>query len=148
GLDTRGRAGVARRGNGPLPVAAARLRPPCRLSKRRNLLPARPTRRLLHEDSPFVPRRPKQVFPTLAPMAQISRPRRRFIALTYGPIARAIRLFTYLYFPRTKVSGAKHVPRTGAVIFDSNHLDYLDPVILIGVIPRRAVFLAMQNLFD
>src|SRR5437764_170034 len=73
---------------------------------------------------------------------------RTSLRYSYWPIARAMRLFTYLYFPRTKVSGAKHVPRTGAVIFVSNHLDYLDPVILIGVIPRRAVFLAMQNLFD
>src|SRR4051812_37878873 len=74
--------------------------------------------------------------------------RRRLIALTYYPIARAVRLFAYLYFPRLKVSGAANVPRRGAVIFVSNHLDYLDPVILIGVIPRRAVFLAMQKLFD
>ena len=76
------------------------------------------------------------------------RPRRRFIALTYYPIARAMRLFAFLYFPRLKIAGAKHVPRRGALIFVSNHIDYLDPVILIGVIPRRAVFLAMQNLFD
>src|SRR6266702_1038970 len=70
------------------------------------------------------------------------------VRYTYWPIARAMRLFTYLYLPRLKITGAERVPRRGAVIFVSNHLDYLDPVILIGVIPRRAVFLAMQKLFD
>jgi 1-acyl-sn-glycerol-3-phosphate acyltransferase len=59
-----------------------------------------------------------------------------------------MRVFAYVYFPRLKITGAERVPRDGGVIFVSNHLDYLDPVILIGVIPRRAVFLAMQKLFD
>src|SRR5437764_4475091 len=73
---------------------------------------------------------------------------RTSLRYSYWPIARAMRLFAYLYFPRLKITGAQGVPRTGGVIFVSNHLDYLDPVILIGVIPRRAVFLAMQKLFD
>ena len=74
--------------------------------------------------------------------------KRRFVALTYWPIARAMRLFTYLYFPRLRITGAEHVPRRGAVIFVSNHLDYLDPVLLLAVIPRRATFLAMRKLFE
>ena len=73
---------------------------------------------------------------------------RRLVPLTYWPIARAMRLFAYLYLPRLTITGAEHVPRRGAVIFVSNHLDYLDPVILLAVIPRRATFLAMRRLFD
>src|SRR3954454_21645174 len=73
---------------------------------------------------------------------------RTSLRYSYWPIARAMRLFAFIYFPRLKITGAERVPRDGAVIFVSNHLDYLDPVIFIGVIPRRAVFLAMQKLFD
>lgn len=40
------------------------------------------------------------------------------------------------------------MPRRGGLIIVSNHLDYADPGVLLGHIPRRAVFLAMRDLFN
>ncbi len=72
----------------------------------------------------------------------------RHIPLTYWIISRVLRLFVFVYFPRLKVEGAANVPRRSPAIIVSNHLDFLDPVVLLGVIPRRATFLAMSKLFD
>ena len=46
------------------------------------------------------------------------------------------------------IEGLERVPRRGAVILTSNHFSSGDPPILVGVIPRRIVWLAKQELFD
>ena len=45
------------------------------------------------------------------------------------------------------VSGLENIPQTGGVIFSSNHISYLDPVLWITVIRRRIRFMAKQELF-
>lgn len=45
------------------------------------------------------------------------------------------------------VTGLENIPQTGGVIFSSNHISYLDPVLWIIVIRRRIRFMAKQELF-
>ena len=45
------------------------------------------------------------------------------------------------------VTGRENIPKTGGVIFSSNHISYLDPVLWIIVIRRRIRFMAKQELF-
>lgn len=51
-----------------------------------------------------------------------------------------------LSFP-LQVQGKENVPRKGAVIFASNHLSYLDPMIIGGCFPRYISYLAKDALF-
>jgi 1-acyl-sn-glycerol-3-phosphate acyltransferase len=55
------------------------------------------------------------------------------------PLARAVW--------RPKVSGLEHVPRTGPVILASNHLSFVDSVVIPCVVPRKVVFLAKSDYF-
>jgi 1-acyl-sn-glycerol-3-phosphate acyltransferase len=48
---------------------------------------------------------------------------------------------------RPRVRGREHIPRTGAVIVASNHLSFIDPVILPLVMRRRIAFLTASNYF-
>jgi 1-acyl-sn-glycerol-3-phosphate acyltransferase len=48
---------------------------------------------------------------------------------------------------RPRVSGREHIPRTGAVIIASNHLSFIDPVILPLVMRRRIAFLTASTYF-
>ncbi len=57
----------------------------------------------------------------------------------------AIFLFKLLF--KIKVKGKKEVPSTGALILASNHLSYLDPIVLGVAFPRRLYFLAKEELF-
>lgn len=45
------------------------------------------------------------------------------------------------------VVGSERLPRTGSAVLVSNHVSWLDPIILPLVLPRRPVFLAMQELW-
>ena len=40
------------------------------------------------------------------------------------------------------VQGEENVPKTGSVLFVSNHVSYLDPVSIGDASPRRVVFMA------
>lgn len=51
-----------------------------------------------------------------------------------------------IYFPRT-ITGQEHIPLTGPVIFASNHVSNLDPVILGISSIRRLNFMAKHTLF-
>ncbi|MFC1946250.1 lysophospholipid acyltransferase family protein [Chloroflexota bacterium] len=53
-----------------------------------------------------------------------------------------LRLFTQF-----RVQGREHVPADGAVIVVSNHLSVTDPPVLSFALPRRARFMAKQELF-
>ena len=59
--------------------------------------------------------------------------------LTLGPVARG--LF------RAKIVGRKNVPRTGPVILASNHLSFIDSVIITLFAPRPVSFLAKDSYF-
>jgi 1-acyl-sn-glycerol-3-phosphate acyltransferase len=47
-----------------------------------------------------------------------------------------------------KVSGVRHVPRTGGVLIASNHQSLLDPVVVGVHLQRPASFLAKSELFE
>lgn len=51
-----------------------------------------------------------------------------------------------LYRPR--VIGRRNVPKTGAVILASNHLSFIDSVVIPVVAPRRIQFLAKSHYFE
>jgi 1-acyl-sn-glycerol-3-phosphate acyltransferase len=57
-----------------------------------------------------------------------------------APLARMI------YRPR--IEGSSHVPRTGPVIFASNHLSFIDSVAIPVAAPRPVHFLAKSSYFD
>ncbi|MDE9365656.1 lysophospholipid acyltransferase family protein [Luteipulveratus sp. YIM 133132] len=48
---------------------------------------------------------------------------------------------------RPTVEGAHHVPRSGAVILASNHLSFVDSVVIPTVAPRQVHFLAKASYF-
>jgi 1-acyl-sn-glycerol-3-phosphate acyltransferase len=48
---------------------------------------------------------------------------------------------------RPEVRGLEHVPAQGAVILASNHLSFIDSVLIPLVVPRRVVFLAKAEYF-
>lgn len=49
---------------------------------------------------------------------------------------------------RPTVHGAQFVPRSGAVILASNHLSFVDSVVIPLVLPRRVTFLAKAEYFE
>ena len=55
------------------------------------------------------------------------------------PVARA------LWRPR--VEGLEHLPATGGVLLASNHLSFIDSVVIPVVVPRKVVFLAKSDYF-
>ncbi len=59
--------------------------------------------------------------------------------LTLGPVARG--LF------RAKIVGRRNVPKTGAVILASNHLSFIDSVVITLFSPRPVSFLAKDSYF-
>lgn len=48
---------------------------------------------------------------------------------------------------RPDVQGLENVPRTGGVILASNHLSFVDSVVIPSVVPRKVVFLAKSEYF-
>ena len=46
---------------------------------------------------------------------------------------------------RPRVSGLEHVPATGGVLLASNHLSFVDSVVIPVVVPRKVVFLALPG---
>jgi 1-acyl-sn-glycerol-3-phosphate acyltransferase len=49
---------------------------------------------------------------------------------------------------RTRVYGAKNVPRHGALIVACNHVSYLDPPLMASFCPRRVSYMAKRELFE
>jgi 1-acyl-sn-glycerol-3-phosphate acyltransferase len=45
------------------------------------------------------------------------------------------------------VSGVERVPRTGPTVVVSNHVSWLDPVILAVALPRKPAYLALEELW-
>jgi 1-acyl-sn-glycerol-3-phosphate acyltransferase len=62
-------------------------------------------------------------------------------------LSRLVLLVLLRTFWRTTVEGLQNVPRTGPVILASNHLSFIDSVVIPLVVPRRVVFLAKAEYF-
>ncbi|MBE7323500.1 1-acyl-sn-glycerol-3-phosphate acyltransferase [Nocardioides sp. Y6] len=62
------------------------------------------------------------------------------LARVVPPLARAVW--------RPEVVGLEHVPASGPVILASNHLSFVDSVVIPVLVPRRVVFLAKSDYFD
>jgi 1-acyl-sn-glycerol-3-phosphate acyltransferase len=54
-------------------------------------------------------------------------------------------LFRLVYRPR--VTGLENIPRQGPVILASNHLSFVDSMVIPMVVPRRVAFLAKSDYF-
>ncbi|GAB3492252.1 lysophospholipid acyltransferase family protein [Flexivirga sp.] len=59
--------------------------------------------------------------------------------MTISPMLRAIW--------RPRVEGADNIPRTGGVLIASNHLTFIDSVVIPLVAPRKVIFLAKAEYF-
>jgi 1-acyl-sn-glycerol-3-phosphate acyltransferase len=68
-------------------------------------------------------------------------------ALVYGVSKLLSWLFLRIGFG-LEVEGQEHVPAQGAFVVGSNHVSYLDPLVVGVACPRRLVFMARHNLFD
>ena len=58
------------------------------------------------------------------------------------PLARAICLLLFRVLWRPVVVGRENIPETGPVILASNHLSFIDSIVIPLAVPRRVVFLA------
>jgi 1-acyl-sn-glycerol-3-phosphate acyltransferase len=54
-------------------------------------------------------------------------------------------LFRAIYRPT--VTGAENIPRSGALILASNHLSFVDSMVIPMLVPRRVAFLAKSDYF-
>lgn len=66
-----------------------------------------------------------------------------FYALVHRIIAPVAKLVW-----RPVVTGLDHVPATGGVILASNHLSFVDSVVIPVVVPRKVAFLAKKDYFE
>ena len=62
-------------------------------------------------------------------------------------ISRVLLLLLFQFFFRLEVKGKSNVPKTGGFILASNHVSYLDPLVLGVACPRPLNFLARHDLF-
>lgn len=63
-------------------------------------------------------------------------------------LARWLVGFLFRVVWRPVVIGRQHIPRTGPVIIASNHLSFIDSVVIPLVVPRRVRFLAKAEYFE
>lgn len=64
------------------------------------------------------------------------------------PLARAFCLFLFRALWRPVVVGREHIPATGPVILASNHLSFIDSIVIPLAVPRRVVFLAKAEYWE
>jgi len=48
---------------------------------------------------------------------------------------------------RLQAKGIEHIPKKGGFILASNHVSYLDPIVLGAISPRKLNFMAKEELF-
>lgn len=70
----------------------------------------------------------------------------RLNGLFYRALRFAVRALFRALFHFT-VEGSERIPRSGAAVVVSNHVSWLDPIILPLALPRKPAFLAMQELW-
>src|SRR4051794_41688249 len=61
------------------------------------------------------------------------------------------RLVTMLLFRalwRPVIEGREHIPATGPLIVASNHLSFIDSIVIPLAVPRRVAFLAKAEYFE
>ncbi len=63
-------------------------------------------------------------------------------------LARWLVGFVFRLFWRPKITGVENVPTEGAVIIASNHLSFIDSVVIPLAVPRRVRFLAKADYFE
>lgn len=56
-------------------------------------------------------------------------------------------LVSFIFFPM-KVSGLENIPKKEGCIFASNHLSYLDPMVIPTIVWRKMAFVAKRELFQ
>jgi 1-acyl-sn-glycerol-3-phosphate acyltransferase len=49
---------------------------------------------------------------------------------------------------RVEVSGYENIPKSGRLILCSNHLSYVDPLIIVGYFSRHVYFMAKKEVFN
>lgn len=70
------------------------------------------------------------------------------LVLIFRPIAGfGIRLLARI-FSHIEIVGLEQIPREGPLILVSNHLNAIDPTLVLGFIPRRLSWMAKQELFE
>jgi 1-acyl-sn-glycerol-3-phosphate acyltransferase len=63
-------------------------------------------------------------------------------------LARDVVSFLFRLIWRPRITGLDNVPRTGPVIIASNHLSFIDSVVIPLVVPRQVRFLAKAEYFE
>lgn len=63
-------------------------------------------------------------------------------------VVRGLATVVFRIFFAIKMEGKKNIPYRGGVILASNHLSYLDPIVLGIFVPRRVNFMAKEELFE
>lgn len=66
--------------------------------------------------------------------------------LFYGIIRIFLKINVYLFL-HPKVKGREHISKEGSIVLAGNHTSWLDPLLLIAVVPRKVHFLAKIELF-
>jgi len=66
--------------------------------------------------------------------------------MIYSLFRNTFKVILKLFFG-LKAYGVKNVPKKGGVIIASNHVSYVDPMILGSAVPRRLDFMARASLF-
>ncbi|GII98925.1 1-acyl-sn-glycerol-3-phosphate acyltransferase [Sediminihabitans luteus] len=67
-------------------------------------------------------------------------------AMTYRVLKLLLSLLAYAFL-RPQVTGLRNIPRTGPVILASNHISFVDSLIIPIVAPRHVTFLAKAEYF-
>lgn len=63
-------------------------------------------------------------------------------------LTRAVCLLLFRVLWRPVVVGREHIPATGPVILASNHLSFIDSIVIPLAVPRRVVFLAKAEYWE
>lgn len=64
----------------------------------------------------------------------------------YDIIRIFLKINVYLFL-HPKVKGREHISKEGSIVLAGNHTSWLDPLLLIAVVPRKVHFLAKIELF-
>lgn len=66
--------------------------------------------------------------------------------IVYWPLWAALRVI-FLLGLRVRVQGLDNVPRSGPFVLCSNHVSWLDPMLLGAILPRQVFYMAKHEIF-